>query len=62
MHDVRRAMRCCSHDLAEGHRARPWLRTTTDFAMRRRRVSSVLLPVTWRTCQDLLLYDRPSNV
>jgi hypothetical protein len=38
-----------------GQRGRPWRRASTDLAIRRCRVSSVLAPVTWRTCQDLLL-------
>ena len=38
-----------------GQRGRPSRRVSTDLAIRRRRVSSVLAPVTWRTCQDLLL-------
>jgi len=36
-------------------RGRPCRRASTDLVTRRRRVSSVLAPVTWRTCQDLLL-------
>jgi hypothetical protein len=36
-------------------RARPCFRMSTDLAIRRRRVSSVLAPSTCSTCHDLLL-------
>jgi hypothetical protein len=38
-----------------GQRGRPCFSASTDLAIRRCRVSSVLAPVTWRTCHDLLL-------